>query len=126
MATLRYSQIRITPGGTIRYIADEEKNISTTVHDVCTVLRYMGEPESTERVYAIARYCSTNPALAEKQMELYRQLYYDRKERKPKEEELLGLHFFISYTEEDDPSEEVMNIILRKLLEQQYGKMMHK
>lgn len=122
MATLRYSQIRAHPGGTINYIANKDKMISGRVHDVANVLNYMGEPESSERVYSFARHCSTNPALASKQMELYRAKYYESKNGAVQgledgKEELLGLHFFMSYTEDDDPSEETMNEITAKLAE---------
>ena len=44
MASLRYSQIRATPGNTIRYIANRDKMLSTGVQDVSNVLSYMGEP----------------------------------------------------------------------------------
>lgn len=115
MATLGYSQIRVTPGGTIHYIANRDKMLSLDVHDVSRVLHYMGEPESTERVYAFAQYCSANPILAAKQMELYRARYYESKGWEPKEKELLGLHFFLSYSEEDDPDEAAMNDISAKL-----------
>lgn len=117
MATLRYSQIRAHPDGTINYIANKDKIISTKVHDVHNVLNYMGEPESTERVYSFARHCSCNPALAAQQMELYRARYYESNSRIAKDGELLGLHFFLSYTEDDDPNEETMNDIVTKLAE---------
>ena len=115
MASLRYSQIRATPGNTIRYIADRDKMLSTRVQDVSKVLGYMGEPESTERVYAFARHCSTNPCLAAQQMELYRARYYERRGIVAKENELLGIHLFVSYSQEDAPSEAVMNEIAEKL-----------
>lgn len=117
MATLRYSQIRATPGGTIHYIANKDKIISSKTHDVHNVLNYMGEAESTERIYTLSRHCSNNPDLAEKQMELYRQRYYASKGTEPEEGELLGLHFFMSYTEADNPSEAVMDEITMKILE---------
>lgn len=122
MASLRYSQIRAHPGGTIHYIANKDKMISPKVHDVANVLNYMGTPESTERVYAYARHCSTNPDLAAQQMELYRARYYESKGGgvqglKEGQCELLGLHFFLSYTEEDNPSEETMSDIISKLVE---------
>lgn len=122
MATLRYSQVRAHPGGTIRYIANKDKIISDRVHDVHNVLAYMGEPESTERIYSFGRHCSTNPDLAEKQIALHRARYYDSKNGgvqglQEGKEELLGLHFFQSYTEADDPSEEVMNDIAMKIAE---------
>ena len=115
MASLRYTQIRSTPGSTIRYIANREKMLSTQVQNVSNVLNYMGEPESTERVYAFARHCSTNPDLAAKQMELYRARYYERRGLMPREDELLGIHFFVSYSQEDAPSEAVMNEIAEKI-----------
>ena len=114
MASLRYSQIRATPGNTIRYIADRDKMLSPGVQDVSNVLSYMGEPESTERVYAFARHCSTNPGLAARQMELYRVRYYKRRRCQPKEKELLGLHFFLSFSAEDRPDEAVMNEIAKE------------
>jgi hypothetical protein len=117
VASLRYSQIRAHPDGTIHYISNQEKMLSARVHDVGNVLNYMGEAESAERVYAFARNCSANPVLAAKQMELYRARYYQSSNRSAKENELLGLHFFLSYTEEDDPSEETMNYITAKLAE---------
>ena len=122
MATLRYSQIRAHPDGTISYIANKEKMISFHVHDVSNVLNYMGEPESAERVYSFARYCSTNPVLAGKMLELYRARYFESKNGSVQgladdRNELLGLHFFLSYTEEDDPSEEMMNEITQALAE---------
>ena len=98
MATLRYSQIRAHPGGTIRYIANKDKLISEPVRDVGVVLNYMGEPESVERVFSFARHCSTNPVLAEKQIELDRARYFAGKKGgvqglKEDSNELLGLHF---------------------------------
>ena len=89
--------------------------ISFKVHDVTNVLSYMGEEESCERVYSFSRLCSSNPDLAAKQMELYRVRYCESRNCTPKERELLGLHFFFSYTEEDDPSEAVMNHITKRL-----------
>lgn len=120
MATLRYSQIRAHPDGTINYIANKEKIVSVKTHDIYNVLNYMGEPESTERVYSFSRHCSTNPTLAAKQMELYRARYCEAKQGgvqglKEGKEELLGLHFFMSYTEEDNPTEKTMNYILSRL-----------
>lgn len=122
MATLRYSQIRghAGTGGCIRYIANKEKVISDKVHDVHNVLSYMGEPESTERVYSFGFHCSTNPALAEKQMELHRQRYYASKTggvqgATGEKGELLGLHFFQSYSVDDDPSEAMMNEIAMEI-----------
>ena len=120
MATLRYSQVRAHPGGTIRYIADEDKLISKTVRDVGVVLNYMGEQESTERVFSFGQHCSSNPDLAEKQMELYRVRYFASKKGavqglKDGKKELLGLHFFLSYTLEDSPTEVVMNEIAYKI-----------
>lgn len=118
MATLTFSQIRAYPGDTIQYIANKDKIISDKTHDVYKVLNYMGEPESTERIYTFSRHCSSNPALAGKQMEVYRQNYYASKRgAKEHEGELLGLHFFISYTEEDDPTDAVMTEIAEKLTE---------
>ena len=115
MATLTYSQIRVSPGSTIHYITNKDKMISFKVHDVTNVLSYMGEEESCERVYSFSRLCSSNPDLAAKQMELYRVRYCESRNCTPKERELLGLHFFLSYTEEEDPSEAVMNHITKKL-----------
>lgn len=120
MATLRYSQVRVHPGGTIRYIADECKLVLRTVRDVGAVLNYMGEAESTERVFSFGQHCSANPDLAEKQMALYRARYFASKKGavqglKEGKEELLGLHFFLSYTEADAPTEAVMNEIASKI-----------
>lgn len=117
MASLRYTQIRSHPGGTINYIANKDKMISGKVHDVYNVLNYMGEPESAERVYSFGHHCSANPVLAEKQIALHRARYFSQKNgglqgATEGSEELLGLHFFLSYTVEDDPSEETMNEIL--------------
>jgi len=108
MATLRYSQIRVHPSATIKYIANEEKMLAAESHDVANVLNYMGEKESVSRVYTFSRHCSPAPDLAEKQMELYRQRYYASKKARPRDGELLGIHFFISYTEDDNPSPETM------------------
>lgn len=120
MASLRYSQIRAHPNGTISYIANKKKMISFDVHNVANVLNYMGEPESVERVYSFARYCSTNPALAAKMLDLYRARYFESKNSGVRnltedKEELLGLHFFLSYSEDDDPSEQTMNEITKAL-----------
>ena len=122
MASLRYSQIRVHPASTITYIANEEKMLSPESHDVHNVLAYMGEPESVARVYSFARHCSTNPDLAAKQMELYRTRYYESKTGgiqglQADQSELLGLHFFLSFTEEDNPSEAAMNSITAALAE---------
>jgi len=95
MATLRYSQIRVHPSATIKYIANEEKMLAAESHDVANVLNYMGEKESVSRVYTFSRHCSPAPDLAEKQMELYRQRYYASKKARPRDGELLGIHFFI-------------------------------
>lgn len=122
MASLRYSQIRGSPGGTVHYIANKDKVICEEVHDVGVVLNYMGEPESTERVFSFARHCSQNPDLAEKQMDLHRQMYFASKKGgvqglKKGKSELLGLHFFLSYTVADNPSEQAMTRIAMKLAE---------
>lgn len=120
MASLRYSQIRATPGGCINYIANEQKMISHGSHNIHNVLAYMGDEEGVERVYAFARHCSTNPRLAAAQMDLFRTRYYESKQGgvqglQEGRAELLGLHCFISYTEADQPSEEVMNAITEAL-----------
>lgn len=120
MATLRYSQIRATPGGCINYIANEQKMISHGSHNIHNVLAYMGDAEGVERVYACAHHCSTNPTLAATQMELYRTRYYESKQGgvqglQEGRAELLGLHMFLNYTEDDQPSEEVMNTITEAL-----------
>lgn len=120
MATLRYSQIRATPGGCINYIANKEKMLSPGVHNIHNVLSYMGDEEGVERVYAYSHHCSTNPHLAAAQMELYRARYYESKQGgvqglQEGRAELLGLHMFLSYTEADQPSEAVMNAITEAL-----------
>lgn len=118
MATLRYTQVKSTPGGTIRYIANKHKIVSA--ESAYSVLNYMGDPESTERVYSFARHCSSNPDLAEKMISLNRLRYFNSKEGrvqglKEGKEELLGLHMFMSYSEDDRPSEYVMNKIARRI-----------
>lgn len=115
MATLRYSQIRAHPDGTINYIANENKMI----HDVTNVLNYMGQPDGVARVYSFSHHCSTNPALASKQMELYHARYHESKKSgiQSDNNELLGLHFFFSYTAEDNPNEATMNEITAALAE---------
>lgn len=120
MATLRYSQIRSHPGGTLRYIANKDKVISLSTHDIYNVLNYMGEPKSVERVYSFSRHCSQNPELAESMIALHRAQYFANKKGgvqglADNKEELLGLHFFMSYTEQDDPSEETMNEIVQEI-----------
>lgn len=117
MASLRFSQIRATVGSTIHYIANKDKIISSRAHDVSAVLNYMGEEDSIERIYSFARHCSCNPDLAARQMDLYRARYYKNGDRIPKEGELLGLHFFLSFSEDDDPSEAVMTEIATKICE---------
>ena len=117
MASLRFSQIRATVGSTIHYIANKDKIISSRAHDVSAVLNYMGEEDSIERIYSFARHCSCNPDLAARQMDLYRARYYENGDRIPKEGELLGLHFFLSFSEDDDPSEAVMTEIATKICE---------
>ena len=121
MASLRYSQIRAHPGGTIHYIANVKKMLSPRACDIHNVLCYMGEPESVERVYSLSHHCSTNPDLASAQMELYRAQYYESNSGgvqglKEGASELLGLHFFLSYTEEDDPDIDAMNTITAELM----------
>ena len=118
MATLRYTQVKSTPGGTIRYIANKHKIVSA--ESAYSVLNYMGDPESTERVYSFARHCSSNPDLADKMIFLNRLRYFNSKEGrvqglKEGKEELLGLHMFMSYSEDDRPSEYVMNKIARRI-----------
>lgn len=118
MAILRYTQIKTSPGCTIHYIANKQKIVSA--ESVYCVLNYMGEPDSTERVYAFGRHCSSNPDLAEKQIALYRVRYFESKKGgvqglKEGDEELLGLHFFMSYTEADSPTEYIMNKIAMKI-----------
>lgn len=122
MATLRYSQIRAHAGGTLRYIANKDKIISDKVHDVYNVLNYMGEPESTARVYSFSRHCSQNPDLAEKQIALLRTRYFESKRGGVQgladgKAELLGLHFYMSYSAQDAPSEQTMNEIAMKIAE---------
>ena len=121
MASLRYSQIRVHPEGTINYIANAEKMLSPKSHDVHNVLSYMGDEGSVERVYSYSQHCSTNPELAAAQIELCRMQYYESKSGgvqglRQGQNELLGLHFFISYTEADNPSEETMNAITAAFL----------
>lgn len=41
MASIRYTQIRSTPGSTIRYIARKDKMLSNRVHDIANVLCYL-------------------------------------------------------------------------------------
>lgn len=118
MATLTFTQIRTRPKDAIEYIARRDAVISEKTHDVYGVLNYMGEPESTERVFVFSRHCSSNPRLAAQEVELYRQAYYQSKPNaRHKDDELLGLHFFQSYTVEDNPSMEVMGDIIQRLLE---------
>ena len=121
MATLRYSQIRSTPGSTIHYIANRDKILSSKIHDIYNVLNYMGEPESTERVFSFARHCSANPDLAEKEISLHRARYFENKKGgiqglKNGNAELLGLHFYLSYTVNDSPKEYLMNTIAMKIV----------
>lgn len=118
MATLRYTKIKTSPECTIQYIADKQKIVSA--ESVYSVLNYMGEPENTERVYSFGRHCSSNPELAEKQIALCRARYFESKKGgvqglKEGEKELLGLHMFLSYTEEDSPAEHIMNKIAMKI-----------
>lgn len=118
MATLIFSQIRLHPNSTIEYIVRKDAVLSEKSHDLHNILCYMGEPESVERVYSLSRNCSPNVKLAEQEIEYYRQRYYQSKKgAKPKDGELLGLHFFLSYTVEDNPSVEVMDNMLKKLME---------
>lgn len=122
MATLRYTQIHATTGATIRYIANKDKMITSNSHDVYNVLNYMGEPESTERVYSYGHHCSANPVLAEKQFEMYRQRYFEQKTggiqgMTKGSSELLALHFFMSYSKEDNPSPETMDEILTDVID---------
>ncbi len=122
MATLRYTQIRghTGAGGCIHYIANKDKMISGATHDIYNVLNYMGEPDSVERVYSFGHHCSQNPDLAEKEIALHRERYFASKKGgiqglKAGSEELLGLHFFISYTVADSPSEYIMNKIAMRI-----------
>lgn len=123
MAVLQYHQIRSLPGRTINYIANGNKMVSPLCHDVHTILSCMSEPAGIERVYPLTRHCSPTPMLAAPQMDLYRAKYRESKYGdsvpglKKGSPELLGLHFIISYTEQDDPSEAVMNAITTALAE---------
>lgn len=118
MANLFFVPIRSHPGGTLNYIANRDKMISGQSHDVYNVLNYMGEPESVQRVYTYSRHCSPNPKLAETTIALHQQRYYQSKNGAiPKEGELLGLHFIVSFTIEDNPPVEVMSEILQFLAE---------
>ena len=122
MATLRYSQIRDHPGATLQYIANAEKVVSEKTHDIYNVMNYMKEEGSIERVFAFSRHCSSNVALAEKQILFYRVRYFENKKGgvqglKEGRGELLGLHFFMSYTEADDPGEATMTEIAMKIAE---------
>ena len=122
MATLRYSQVRSHSERVLAYISNKDKMLSSTNSDIYNVLSYMGEPESVERVYSFARNCSANPAVAAAQMEVYRARYYESKSGgvqglKDNSSELIGLHFFMSYSEDDNPSELTMNAIMSALAE---------
>lgn len=118
MANLFFVPIRSHPGGTLNYIANRDKMISNQSHDVYNVLNYMGEPNSVRRVYTYSRHCSANPKLAEATITLHQQRYYQSKKgAEPKEGELLGLHFVISFTIEDNPPVAVMSEILQLLAE---------
>ena len=122
MATLRYSQVRSHSERVLAYISDKDKMLSSTNCDIFNVLSYMGEPESVERVYSFARNCSANPVVAAAQMEVYRARYYESKSGgvqglRDNCSELIGLHFFMSYSEDDNPSELTMNTIMSALAE---------
>ncbi|MBR5021635.1 MAG: relaxase/mobilization nuclease domain-containing protein [Oscillospiraceae bacterium] len=122
MATLRYSQVRSHSERVLKYISNKDKMLSATNSNIYNVLSYMGEPESAERVYSFARHCSANPLVAAAQMEVYRTRYYESKNGgvqglKDTSSELIGLHFFMSYTEGDNPSELTMNTIMSALAE---------
>lgn len=118
MASLVFFPIRAHPEGTINYIANKDKILSGESHDVYNVLNYMGEPEGVERVYVYSRHCSPSPTVAEAEIALHQQRYYQSKKgTKQKPGELLGLHFVQSYTIEDNPSVEAMTEIMQKILE---------
>ena len=123
MAVLQYHQIRKLPSKTINYIANGDKMVSPLYHDVHTILSCLSEPTGIERVFPLTRHCSPNPTLAAAQMDLYCAKYRESKYGdnvpglKKGSPELLGLHFIISYTTEDNPSEEVMNAITTALAE---------
>jgi len=118
MANLIFVPIRAHPGGTLNYITRKDAIISEQSHDVYNVLNYMGEPKSVERIYVYSRHCSQNPKLAEKEIKLHQQMYYQSKQgAKPRQSELLGLHFIQSYTEEDNPSVTTMSEIMQALVE---------
>lgn len=118
MANLLFVPIRSHPGGTLNYIVNRDKMISGQSYDVYHVLNYMGEPNSVRRVYTYARHCSPNPKLAEATITLHQRRYYQSKKgAKPKEGELLGLHFIVSFTLEDNPPVEIMTEIMQLLAE---------
>lgn len=118
MATLTFSQIRSHPKATLVYIANPDKMLSSTSHDVYQVLNYMGSPQSVNRTYSFSHHCSQNPEVAEKEMELHRRRYYaNKKSAQPHKGELLGLHFFISYSEDDCPTPAVLNDITQSFTE---------
>lgn len=116
MASIRFSQIRCHPGQTLQYMASFKKILPRDQCNIYQVLRYMSSPEATTRVYSFSRNLSQNIVLAEKQLELYRERYFASKKggiqglAKGKQE-LLGLHFFISFSEHDDPDAETMTDI---------------
>ena len=75
MACLLFVPIRAHPGATLNYITRKDAIISDQSYDVYRALNYMGEPDSTSRVYVYSNHCSQNPRLAEQEMKLHQQNY---------------------------------------------------
>ena len=123
MAVLEYTPVNVHPEATMKYILNHDKIIPGGDFDIYRVMNYMGDEESTERVYAFGHNCSANPTLCEEQFALYRQRYYAFKGgagvqgcSKDGNSEILALHFFLSYDEQDNVTPEIMNEISRRLI----------
>ena len=124
MAAIRFTQVRNEVGGCIRYIADAEKIMSPDEHNIFYVYGSIDGAEGVSRVYSYSKRCSSNPTLAAHQIALHRSIYFESKmgnagiqglaKGKP---DLRGLHIFVSYTTQDDPSEKTMNEIISLIAE---------
>ena len=118
MACLLFFPVKAHPGGTLAYITRKDAILSDESHDVYRALNYMGESESTRRVYVYSNHCSQNPRLAEQEMKLHQEMYYQSKKgAKPHKGELLALHFVLSYSKEDRPNVQLMDYMMQKLIE---------
>ena len=116
MAVLMFRNVRVHPEATMKYITNPEKVVPGDNGDVWRVMDYMGNG-GPDRVYSIGHNCSPNPALCAQEFALQREQYYAFKGGSGVQgvtgdkQEVLAMHFFWSYEQDDPVTPEMMDEI---------------